>query len=76
MDDATNGEGSETYKTDETSNKGFWEFDLHTKFEFHQDSENVISPLKVEKQVCVQTAASLLGEASVLKKLELVMVAC
>lgn len=27
MDDATNGEGSETYKTDETSNGHFWEFD-------------------------------------------------
>lgn len=34
MDEATNGEESETYKIDETSNEGFWEFDSSTKFAF------------------------------------------
>lgn len=36
MDDATNGEGSETYETDDNFDESFWKFNSRTKFALRQ----------------------------------------
>lgn len=45
MDDAANGEGSETYETDDNSDESFWKFNSRTKFALRQ------TPCKIPARV-------------------------